>query len=280
VTDAVRELVRAEVAPSEPPARLKEVLRWAGIPASTFFHRRSEAPKKRGRKPRPLDEALVAKVEAFAREYPWWGYKRLAVVMRRAGIGVSNHFVRQVFRLKKLFQTRKRAAAELYQAAKLFELLPSGPNGLWQADVTYIHIPGHGWWYAVTVIDYFSRYLLALHLTASYSAPEVNIALDLAKAEAERISGPLDTVPFLVTDNGSNFLARSFQRHVKDQFRHVRTRYRTPQQLGLLERFHQTLKQEEVYWQLYDSPADARDKLAAFRTRYNDASHYPIMLCA
>jgi hypothetical protein len=30
--------------------------------------------------------------------------------------------------------------------------------------VTYIHIPGHGWWYAVTVIDDYSRYLLACHL--------------------------------------------------------------------------------------------------------------------
>jgi hypothetical protein len=39
--------------------------------------------------------------------------------------------------------------------------------------------------------------------------------------------------------------------------------------LGLLERFHQTLKREEIYWQLYDSPQDAREKLAAFRERYN-----------
>ena len=49
----------------------------------------------------------------------------------------------------------------------------------------------------------------------------------------------------------------------------MRTRYRTPQQLGLLERFHQTLKREEVYWQLYDNPQDAREKLDAFRERYN-----------
>jgi len=40
--------------------------------------------------------------------------------------------------------------AELYQAGKLYELLPSGPNELWQMDVTYVHIPGYGWWYAVT----------------------------------------------------------------------------------------------------------------------------------
>jgi transposase InsO family protein len=42
-----------------------------------------------------------------------------------------------------------------------------------------------------------------------------------------------------------------------------------PQQLGLLERFHQTLKTEEVYWRLYTDPKHARNCLADFRDRYN-----------
>jgi transposase InsO family protein len=151
----------------------------------------------------------------------------------------------------------------------LFELLPQKPNDLWQMDVTYIHLPGYGWWYAVTVIDYYSRYLLACHLTSSYSAVEAAHALRLARQEAERIHGPLVKPPFLVTDNGSSFIARRFAAFVRDQFSHVRIRYRTPQQLGLLERFHATLKAEEVYWRLYDSPQHARECLAEFRERYN-----------
>ena len=63
--------------------------------------------------------------------------------------------------------------------------------------------------------------------------------------------------PFLVTDNGPSFIARRFTAFVKDQFSHVRIQYRTPQQLGLLERFHATLKTEEVYWRLYDHPQHA-----------------------
>ena len=76
--------------------------------------------------------------------------------------------------------------------------------------------------------------------------------------------------PFLVTDNGPSFIARRFTAFIKDQFSHVRIQYRTPQQLGLLERFHQTLKTEEVYWRLYDHPQHARACLAEFRTRYNE----------
>jgi transposase InsO family protein len=119
------------------------------------------------------------------------------------------------------------------------------------------------------VIDYYSRYLLACHLTNSYSAVEVTHALGEARVEAERLCGPLDKPPFLVTDNGPSFIARRFASFLGGRYRHVRIAYRTPQQLGLLERFHQTLKTEEVYWRLYDDPQHARACLAEFRERYN-----------
>jgi transposase InsO family protein len=169
----------------------------------------------------------------------------------------------------RLLRQPRRREAEWYQAARLFELLPQKPNDLWQMDVTYIHLPGYGWWYAVTVIDYYSRYLLACHLTSSYSAVEAAYALKLARQEAERIHGPLARPPFLVTDNGPSFIARRFGAFVQGQFSHVRIRYRTPQQLGLLERFHATLKNEEVYWRLYEHPQHCRACLAEFRERYN-----------
>ena len=53
-------------------------------------------PKRPGRKPRVVPEALAEKVRAVAREYPWWGYKRIAVVVRRAGDEVSNKQVYKV----------------------------------------------------------------------------------------------------------------------------------------------------------------------------------------
>jgi putative transposase len=188
---------------------------------------------------------------------------------RRTKQAVTNRAAYAVMRLHGLLQKRRRFKAELHQAAKLFELLPRMANDLWQADVTYIHIPGHGWWYAVTVIDYFSRYLLACHLTPSYCGAEVIHALKLARERAEQIHGPLEKLPFLVTDNGTSFIAKRVFKFLQGRFSHVRIRYRTPTQLGLLERFHRTLKEEEIYWQLYDDPAHARDSLAAFRIRYN-----------
>ena len=255
---------------SHPAVRLNHLLKWLGVPRSTWYRQRKDEPKRPGPKAKAVPEDLAMAIRQLAEQYPWWGYKRIAVVARRLGIGVSNKQAYRVMKAAGLLQKRRVRQAELYQAARLFELLPSGPNELWQADVTHIHIPGHGWWYAVTVIDYYSRYLLACYFTPSYRATDIAVAVDTARAEAERLHGPLEKTPFLVTDNGSSFLSRSFQRHIDGDYAHVRIQYRTPTQLGLLERFHQTLKTEEVYWKLYTSPAEARGSLEVFRRRYNE----------
>jgi len=264
--------VSAMIVESETDVRLTGVLQATGIaPASWYRPPIPAGERKRpGPAPRPIADAIVIVVVETATRCPWYGYKKIAVICRRTGHAVTDREAYKVMRDHGLLLKPIARPAELHQAAKLFELLPQQSNDLWQMDVTYIHIPGSGWHYAVTVIDYYSRYLLACHLTTSYCAAEVIHGLKLARAEAERLHGPLSKPPFLVTDNGSSFLARRFGAYLKDRFSHVRIRYRTPTQLGLLERFHKTLKTEEVYWRLYDNPAHARACLAEFRSRYNE----------
>jgi len=259
------------VAQAESPVRQVEVIKAMGIPVSSWYYRHVPESERRRKGPPPdqIPDWMRATVKQTAERYPIWGYKKIAVVCRREDPRISNHKVYRIFKEEGLLDRPQPRDAELYQAAKLFELLPGGPNELWQTDVTYLHIPGHGWWYAVTVIDYYSRYLLACHLTDSYSAAECTRALDLARSRAEAIHGPLARTPFLVTDNGSSFTARRFRGHIRDTFQHVRIRYRTPAQLGLLERFHATLKKEEAYYRIYDNPGHCRDCLEAYRDLYN-----------
>jgi transposase InsO family protein len=252
-------------------ARLTRVLAWLGVASSNWYRPilRAEDRRRRGPAPKPIQPEIEQSVLTMARANPWYGYKRIAVMCRREGQKVTNRDAYRVMRRHDLLHSHRFRAAALHQASKLYELLPTGPNELWQMDVTYVHIPGFGWWYAVTVIDYYSRYLLACRLVSSYSAVEVIAALAEARAEAERLCGPLSERPFLVTDNGPSFMARRFGAYVAESYAHVRIQYRTPTQLGLLERFHRTLKQEEVYWRLYDHPGHARECLAEFRERYN-----------
>lgn len=246
----------------------------------------SAAPRVPG--PRRGPRARVANdwerhvILTVARAFPWYGYKKIALICHRLDEPMARRKVYRVMkeagllhRLKKRIDERARQ-----ESARLYQLLPKRPDELWQTDVTYIPVAGYGWWYAVTVIDYYSRYLLALHFTHSYSAVEVSKALRSATAEAQRLHGPLQRPVFLVTDNGPSFIARRFRDTLAglqiagagvSVFSQVRIGYRMPTQLGLLERFHGTLKQEEVYWNSYDDPRDARQKLEWFKERYNQA---------
>jgi hypothetical protein len=160
-----RDVITAEfqVETTPPRPRQTRVLRLVGI-APSSWHRvpRAGQRKRPGPPRRPIADAVITAVVAMATANPWYGYKRIAVMCRRAGSIVKDREAYVVMKDHGLLQKRKTRRAEVYQAAKLFELLPQGSNDLWQMDVTYIHIPGYGWWYAVTVIDYLLTLLARL----------------------------------------------------------------------------------------------------------------------
>jgi transposase InsO family protein len=260
---------------------LMGVLKHLDITKDRWYPRPSKAsdgPSIKGRKPTELSQDTIDVISGMCRTNPWYGYKRIAVMVRRCGYQLSNRAVFRVMKDLGLLKKKVIREAEKQQTMRLLELLPTGPNQLWQMDVTYLHIPGHGWWYAVTVIDYYSRYLLAIHFTANFTARECLVALEKAREEAKQAYGGIIENIRLLTDNGSSFLAKRFQQMLTAYgFEHFRIQYRTPQQLGLLERFHQTLKAEEVHWKLYESPSEARVSLEVFRERYNwDRPHWAL----
>ena len=96
-------MVRQEVA-QRPPARLKRVVAAVGWPASSFFRRPKSTWKPPGPAPKPLDPQLSESVRQVALAYPWWGYKRIAVICRRQGLAVSNRFVYRVLQAADLLQ--------------------------------------------------------------------------------------------------------------------------------------------------------------------------------
>ena len=101
-------------------------VRLGGILRSTWYQRPTETPQKPGRKGNPVPEALAETICQYAERYPWWGYKRIAVVARRAGVGVSNKQVYRVMKAAGLLQKSCVREAAVYQATRLFELLPKG----------------------------------------------------------------------------------------------------------------------------------------------------------
>ena len=56
----------------------------------------------------------------------------------------------------------------------------TAPNQLWQTDFTYLKVTGWGWFYLSTILDDFSRYIIAWKLCTTMKAEDVTDTLKLA----------------------------------------------------------------------------------------------------
>ena len=69
-----------------------------------------------------------------------------------------------------------------HQGGAEFKDKTTAPNQLWQTDFTYLKVIGWGWYYLSTVLDDFSRFIVAWKLCATMRADDVTATLDLALA--------------------------------------------------------------------------------------------------
>ena len=96
----------------------------------------------------------------------------------------QNIFVSEasVYRLLKAHDLVTSPAYIVIKAAEEFRDKTTEPNQLWQTDFTYLKITGWGWYYLSTVLDDFSRFIVAWKLCATMKAQDVKATLDLALA--------------------------------------------------------------------------------------------------
>ena len=109
-----------------------------------------------------------------------------------------------VYRLLKARDLIASPAFIVMKAADEFTDKTTAPNQLWQTDFTYLKVIGWGWFYLSTVLDDFSRYIVAWKLCTTMKAEDVTATLE----RALQASG-LDKVrvvhrPRLLSDNGSS----------------------------------------------------------------------------
>jgi transposase InsO family protein len=83
-----------------------------------------------------------------------------------------------VYRLLRTCDLITSPAFIVMKAADEFREKTTAPNQLWQTDFTYLKVIGWGWFYLSTVLDDFSRYIIAWKLCSGMAAetPENNPA--------------------------------------------------------------------------------------------------------
>src|SRR5271170_4961373 len=78
-----------------------------------------------------------------------------------------------VYRLLKAHDLITSPAFIVMKAADEFKDKTTAPNQLWQTDFTYLKVTGWGWYYLSTVLDDFSRYIIAWKLCTTMKAEDV-----------------------------------------------------------------------------------------------------------
>ena len=179
-----------------------------------------------------------------------------------------------VYRLLKAHDLITSPAYVVIKAANAFHTKTTRPNEMWQTDFTYFKIIGWGWMYLSTVLDDFSRYIIAWKLCSTMRAEDVTDTLDMALAASGCDQAHVHHKPRLLSDNGPSYIAGELAEYIEAQrMSHVRGAPFHPQTQGKIERWHQTLK-NRILLENYFLPGDLEAQIEAFVEHYNHQRYH------
>ena len=260
------------------PLPARQTLSKLGIPRATFYrwydrYSRGGPEALNDQPPRPdrlwnrIPDGVRENVIQLALDEPRLSPRELAIRFT----DTRSYFVSEasVYRLLKAHQLIASPAFIVIKAADAFKDKTTAPNQLWQTDFTYLKVIGWGWFYLSTVLDDFSRYIVAWKLCATMKAADVTATLDLAlRASGLEKAKPADR-PKLLSDNGSSYIAGDLANWLADRkIKHLRGAPYHPMTQGKIERWHQTLK-NRILLENYFLPGDLEAQIAAFVDNYN-----------
>jgi len=263
-----------------------------GLPARTYYDRRARhlagQSTVRGPWPTPARDGIRAVIVGLALKYPMWGHRKIAWlarhehgllvaeatclrILREAGLVLPVDYVRE---RRDLAGARREAFLET----------PTRRNRVWQMDFFELETSGGGTWRSGDVIDYWAKLVLAGPVTATQTHRDAIASVQAAIDQAEALlGGPLiedltdpatgEVTPiYLVSDNGPCFKAAAFARFIasRPELTHIRTRKKSPQTNGVIERYHGAIKIEQLWRELPADGAEMTVMVDDFRTLYND----------
>ena len=142
---------------------------------------------------------------------------------------------------------------------------PEKPHQHWHVDISYLNVGGT-FYYLITVLDGYSRYVV--HFDLRESMTEVDVKT-VCQAAIEKHPG---VKPRIISDNGPQFIAKDFKAFVKfHSMTHVKTSPYYRQSNGKLERFHGTIKKECIRPNCPRNRDEALSQIRSYILHYNEA---------
>jgi len=261
----------------------KRTLDMLGVPRATFYrwyerYLSSGVEVLEDKSPKPgrvwnrIPDDIRERIVELALEEPELSPRELAVRFT----DTQSYFVSEasVYRLLKAHDLITSPAFVVIKAAEEFRDKTTAINQMWQTDFTYLKVIGWGWFYLSTILDDFSRYIIAWKLCTTMKASDVTDTLEMALQASGCDQANVIHKPRLLSDNGASYIAGDLAEWMESQdMEHVRGAPYHPQTQGKIERWHQTLK-NRILLENYYLPGDLEAQIDAFVGHYNHQRYH------
>lgn len=246
----------------------RQALMALGISKSSYYRWRQGQPDSGNRK-RPWNRITPEeedKVLAVALESPDLSSRQLAAwITDNKGFAVSESTVYRLLRREGLV---KRQETQL-TAAKEYHTKTTRPHQMWATDASYFRVVGWGYYYLVTVMDDYSRFILAWKLQKDMSANSLIEVVQEAVDATDMTEVPIEDRTRLLSDNGAGYVSRAFRDYLHlVGIGQILAAPSHPQTNGKVERYQQSLKRE-VNQLPYELPSQLDKAIADFVDYYN-----------
>jgi putative transposase len=211
----------------------------------------------------PVEEDRIL---AAARKSPGLSSRQLSAwITDHEGFAVSESTVYRLLRREGLV---KRQETQL-MAAKEYHTKTTRPHQMWSTDASYFRVVGWGYYYLVTVMDDYSRFILAWKLQKDMSANSLIEVVQEAVDATGMTDVPVEDRTKLLSDNGAGYVSRAFRDYLNLLgIGHILAAPFHPQTNGKVERYQQSLKRE-VNQLPYEAPSQLERAITDFVDYYN-----------
>jgi len=176
---------------------------------------------------------------------------------------IKTYFVSEssVYRILKKAGLITSPAFILLRASDKFKQPTRRINEMWQTDFTYMKIIGWGWYYLSTILDDYSRYIIAWQFCSTMKVMDVKQTIDKALNQGRAVTG---LMPKILSDNGPCYIGSELKEYMNSKgINHIRGKPLHPQTQGKIERYHRTMK-NIIKLENYYSPDELRYRISEF----------------
>ena len=213
------------------------------------------------------DTELRDKIQRIALDMHSYGYRRITKALARQGHQVNHKRVLRLMREDNLLCLRKKkfiSTTDSEHSLRVYpnlaaDLVLSGINQLWVADITYIRLRRE-FVYLAVVLDAFSRRCIGWNLCRRLDDRLTISALRMAFSSRELGPGLVHH-----SDRGVQYASKDYTDLLKEHGIAISmSRSGNPYDNAKAESFMKTLKYEEVYLWEYNSFEDAKERIEHF----------------